>query len=108
MISVLDLTRVNRLLCLGAHCDDIEIGAGGMILQLAKVQPELEVKWVVFAGEDPERVEEARRSAEVFLAGASKAISSFMDSGTDFSRSRASSSRKPSRTSRRASCRTSS
>src|SRR5262245_8910684 len=71
MISVLDLTRVNRLLCLGAHCDDIEIGAGGTILQLAKVQPELEVKWVVFAGENPERVEEARRSPEVFLAGTS-------------------------------------
>ena len=71
MLSVLDLTRVKRLLCLGAHCDDIEIGAGGTILQLAKANPELEVKWVVFAGENPERVEEARRSAEVFLAGTS-------------------------------------
>ena len=68
MLSVLDLTRVQRLLCLGAHCDDIEIGAGGTILHLAKVNPELEVKWVVFAGENPVRVEEARRSAEVFLA----------------------------------------
>ena len=71
MLSVLDLTRVQRLLCLGAHCDDIEIGAGGTILHLAKVQPELEVKWVVFAGENPVRVEEARRSAEVFLADTS-------------------------------------
>ena len=41
MLSVLDLTRVNRLLCLGAHCDDIEIGAGGTILHLAKLQPNL-------------------------------------------------------------------
>jgi LmbE family N-acetylglucosaminyl deacetylase len=32
MLSVLDLTRVKRLLCLGAHCDDIEIGAGGTIM----------------------------------------------------------------------------
>ena len=71
MLSVLDLTRVKRLLCLGAHCDDIEIGAGGTILHLAKLHPELEVKWVVFAGESPVRVEEARRSAEVFLAGTS-------------------------------------
>ena len=71
MLSVLDLTRVKRLLCLGAHCDDIEIGAGGTILNLAKANPEIEVKWVVFAGENPERVEEARRSAEVFLAGTS-------------------------------------
>ena len=71
MLSVLDLTRVKRLLCLGAHCDDIEIGAGGTILHLAKANPEIEVKWVVFGGENPERVEEARRSAEVFLAGTS-------------------------------------
>ena len=71
MLSVLDLTRVKRLLCLGAHCDDIEIGAGGTILNSAKANPEIEVKWVVFGGENPERVEEARRSAEVFLAGTS-------------------------------------
>ena len=49
------LTRVKRLLCLGAHCDDIEIGAGGTILNLAKANPEIEVKWVVFGGENPER-----------------------------------------------------
>jgi LmbE family N-acetylglucosaminyl deacetylase len=29
MLSILDLTRVKRPLCLGAHCDDIEIEAGG-------------------------------------------------------------------------------
>ena len=69
MLSVLDLTRVKRLLCLGAHCDDIEIGAGGTIMRLAKAYPQIEVRWVIFAGEDPARVEEARRSAEVFLAG---------------------------------------
>ena len=71
MLSVLDLTRVKRLLCLGAHCDDIEIGAGGTIIHLARSHPDLEVKWVIFAGESPLRVEEARRSAEVFLAGTS-------------------------------------
>ena len=41
MLSVLNLTRVKRLLCLGAHCDDIEIGAGGTILNLAKANPEI-------------------------------------------------------------------
>jgi LmbE family N-acetylglucosaminyl deacetylase len=69
MLSILDLTRVKRLLCLGAHCDDIEIGAGGTILRLANTQPQLEVRWVVVAGENPSRVGEARRSAERFLAG---------------------------------------
>ena len=86
MLSVLDLTRVNRLLCLGAHCDDVEIGAGGTILHLAKLHPELEVKWVVFAGESPVRVEEARRSAEVssWPAPAPRATSSLMGFATEF------------------------
>ena len=38
MLSMLDLTRVKRLLCLGAHCDDIEIGAGGTIMRLAHAE----------------------------------------------------------------------
>jgi LmbE family N-acetylglucosaminyl deacetylase len=69
MLSILDMTRVKRLLCLGAHCDDIEIGAGGTIMHLVKAYPQIEVRWAILAGEDPKRVEEARRSAEVFLAG---------------------------------------
>lgn len=68
MLSVLDLTRVKRLLCLGAHCDDIEIGAAGTIMRLAKSYPQIEVRWVVFAGENPVRVEEARHSAAALLA----------------------------------------
>ncbi len=72
MLSLLDLTRVRRLLCLGAHCDDIEIGAGGTILRLAESHPQLEVRWVVFCGENPVRAKEARRSAGLFLAGVCK------------------------------------
>jgi LmbE family N-acetylglucosaminyl deacetylase len=72
MLSVLDLTRVKRLLCLGAHCDDIEIGAGGTILRLTRSSPQLEVRWAVFAGEDPVRAEEAEHAAREFLAGISK------------------------------------
>ena len=71
MLSVLDLTRVKRLLCLGAHCDDIEIGAGGTIMHLAKVQPRDRSEMGGVRRREPERVEEARRSAEVFLAGTS-------------------------------------
>ena len=32
-------TDAPRILCLGAHCDDIEIGCGGMLLQLARRYP---------------------------------------------------------------------
>ena len=56
-----------RLLALGAHPDDIEIGCGGTLLRLAG-QRELEVLWVVFCS-TPQRAEEARASAARFLQG---------------------------------------
>ncbi len=58
-----------RLLCLGAHADDIEIGAGGMITRmLAEMQP-IEVTWLVFSASRP-RKKEAEASAMDFLDGA--------------------------------------
>ncbi len=54
------------VLALGAHSDDIEIGCGGTLMQLAASRPGLEVVWVVFAAHGP-RVEEARTSAERVL-----------------------------------------
>ena len=64
-----DRTRAFRVLCLGAHCDDIEIGCGGTILTMARDIPNLEVQWVVFSS-NPEREQEARLSAQAFLAKA--------------------------------------
>jgi len=55
-----------RLLCLGAHSDDIEIGCGGTILRLAAEFPDLEVRWIVF-GAEGERKSEAQSSAASFL-----------------------------------------
>jgi LmbE family N-acetylglucosaminyl deacetylase len=55
-----------RVLCLGAHSDDIEIGCGGTILNWLEVYPNLEITWVVF-GAHGDRVAEARQSAEAFL-----------------------------------------
>jgi LmbE family N-acetylglucosaminyl deacetylase len=60
-----------RLLALGAHADDIEIGCGGTLLRLAAEVPDLEVVWVVFCS-TPEREQEARASAEAFLAGVAR------------------------------------
>src|SRR6202040_3918230 len=57
---------VRRILCLGAHSDDIEIGAGGTLLKLAAEIPDLEIQWVVFSAPGL-RAEEARRSADDFL-----------------------------------------
>jgi LmbE family N-acetylglucosaminyl deacetylase len=61
-----------RILCLGAHSDDIEIGCGGTILRLLEERPGSSVHWVVFSS-TPEREREARASAEEFLTRASKA-----------------------------------
>ena len=56
-----------RLLCLGAHSDDIEIGCGGTILRLVAEYPQVDVHWIVF-GSQGHRLEEAYASANAFLA----------------------------------------
>ncbi|MBV8227386.1 MAG: PIG-L family deacetylase [Verrucomicrobia bacterium] len=61
------LGSLRRILCLGAHSDDIEIGAGGTLLNLAARNAEVEFMWVVFSAPGA-RTEEARRSAEDFLS----------------------------------------
>ena len=58
-----------RLLCVGAHSDDIEIGCGGTILRLLEENPEVGVRWVVL-GAAEQRVNEAVESANLFLADA--------------------------------------
>jgi LmbE family N-acetylglucosaminyl deacetylase len=60
-----------NILALGAHCDDIEIGAGGTLLKIFD-QYEIEsVKWIVFASNEI-RKEEATNSAKLFLKEISK------------------------------------
>ncbi len=58
-----------RILCLGAHSDDIEIGCGGTLLQLIDRYAPVEIDWIVFSG-NPVRAREARASARRLLAGA--------------------------------------
>jgi LmbE family N-acetylglucosaminyl deacetylase len=71
-----------KVLCLGAHADDIEIGAGGAILRLCEQYDNLEVFWVVFAASGP-RGAEAKKSASIFLKKAYRktvVVKSFRDS----------------------------
>jgi LmbE family N-acetylglucosaminyl deacetylase len=58
-----------KVLCLGAHSDDIEIGCGGTILRLIEENPGIEVHWIVFSALG-DRGLEARKSAEDFLKSA--------------------------------------
>jgi len=61
-------TGPSRVLCLGAHCDDIEIGCGGTLLRWLEERPDLDVRWVVFSS-DARRAAETRASARRFLGG---------------------------------------
>lgn len=57
-----------KVLCLGAHSDDIEIGCGGTILKLMENYPILSFHWIVFGANQPQRAAEARASAKAFLS----------------------------------------
>lgn len=61
-----------RILCLGAHADDIEIGCGGTILALLAARRSVDCHWVVFSGGGGPREREARKSADLFLARAKR------------------------------------
>ncbi|TGS65821.1 PIG-L family deacetylase [Mesorhizobium sp. M3A.F.Ca.ET.174.01.1.1] len=70
------------ILCLGAHSDDIEIGAGGTILSLIASGTKLNVHWCVLSA-GGQRSAEARASAEAFLQGANSSnveVADFEDS----------------------------
>jgi LmbE family N-acetylglucosaminyl deacetylase len=70
-----------RLLCLGAHSDDIEIGCGGLVLSLLQRRKVVDVDWIVFSAPS-RRAREARRSADLFLERAHRkrvVIESFRD-----------------------------
>lgn len=68
-MRTLALGDVRSVLCVGAHCDDIEIGCGGAILKLLQSAPAARVHWIVFTS-DERRLEEAREAATIFLADA--------------------------------------
>lgn len=62
-----DPTRKCRVLCIGAHCDDIEIGCGGTVLSLtAGGRKKVEVQWIVFSSNE-QRKQEALKSANAFI-----------------------------------------
>lgn len=67
------LTGSATVLCLGAHCDDIEIGCGGALMELNRRFPGMRFVWVVFSGEDA-REQETRAAAAALLDGANVSI----------------------------------
>jgi LmbE family N-acetylglucosaminyl deacetylase len=75
------LDGAKKVLCLGAHSDDIEIGCGGTILHLIESSDNLEFYWLVLSS-NVERAKEAQRSASAFLRRVRKktiVVKSFRD-----------------------------
>jgi LmbE family N-acetylglucosaminyl deacetylase len=72
-VSLESLARpIERVLALGCHADDIEIGCGGTLIALTRARPGLAVTWVVLAAPG-ERAGEGRASAQAFLQSAGEA-----------------------------------
>ena len=72
---------LRRVLAIGCHADDIEIGCGGTLLSLTRALPELDVTWLVLSASG-EREREVRESAAAFLAEAGSStleVHSFRD-----------------------------
>lgn len=61
------------ILCVGAHCDDIEIGCGGTLLHLKTAFRQLRFHWAILSASGP-RGEEAVKAAELFTAGCEKEV----------------------------------
>ncbi len=70
---------VRKLLCIGAHSDDIEIGAGATILRILRDQPETQIMWVCLSGGGTDREAEAEDSSLAFAPRATFECRAFTD-----------------------------
>lgn len=70
--------RPLTVLCLGAHCDDIEIGCGATLLTMLDARANVDLHWHVFTS-TPERKREAQLGAERFGANARSLSASILD-----------------------------
>jgi len=57
--------RPRHVLCVGAHCDDIEIGCGGTLLRFQQDYPSAEFFWAVFSGDDERERETVAAAAMI-------------------------------------------
>jgi LmbE family N-acetylglucosaminyl deacetylase len=62
--------RLDHMMLLGAHCDDIAIGAGGSLLELCRAHPGLRVSALVLTGGGSLREEEEKAALTAFCPGA--------------------------------------
>ncbi|MGA5763393.1 PIG-L deacetylase family protein [Nonomuraea bangladeshensis] len=66
--------RLDAVVALGAHCDDLAIGAGGTLLTLCAGRPGLRVDALVLSGGGTGREDEERAALAAFCPGADLAV----------------------------------
>ncbi|MFE1441732.1 PIG-L deacetylase family protein [Streptomyces sp. NPDC058739] len=62
--------RLDRIVAVGAHCDDIAIGAGGTLLAMCLARPGLRVDALVLSGGGGDREQEEQAALTAFCPGA--------------------------------------
>jgi LmbE family N-acetylglucosaminyl deacetylase len=66
-VKALSPGALTEVVLVGAHCDDIAIGAGGTVLALAAAYPGLRVRALVLTGGGTPREDEERAALRAFL-----------------------------------------
>ncbi|HWM05006.1 MAG TPA: PIG-L deacetylase family protein [Actinophytocola sp.] len=66
----LGAARIDGIVALGAHCDDIAIGAGGTLLAACASRPGVRVDALVLSGGGSDREDEERAALAAFCPGA--------------------------------------
>jgi LmbE family N-acetylglucosaminyl deacetylase len=82
LAAMLERGGPTRVLAIGCHADDIEIGCGGTLLDLAERRADLEVTWLVLSAHG-DRADEATASARAFLEGLDAPPRIFVESFRD-------------------------
>ncbi len=67
-VQPLSIGSLKRVLCLGAHADDLEIGCGGTLRRIIAASPEVEVRWHVFSASGRRRLEAQKSAGEILKA----------------------------------------
>jgi LmbE family N-acetylglucosaminyl deacetylase len=78
LVGNLPKGRSARILCVGAHCDDIEIGCSGALQVLLQSRPNAVVDWVVLSG-SPQRRAESRTAMMRLVRPRQRGILEFAD-----------------------------
>jgi LmbE family N-acetylglucosaminyl deacetylase len=76
LVGQLPARRDARILCVGAHCDDIEIGCSGALQVLLQRRPNTVVDWLVLSG-TPVRRKEAGNAMKRLLRPRQRGVLEF-------------------------------